>query len=150
MTVGSVIRWDRFPHPRHGEEVKARWFIYLGCTPPVITPITLYFCTTTTQIEKFERGGSRDSHPCKRFPIRQFPIFEQDCILDYDEDLHPMSRDAYDRCRGNIEVKGRLDENTMRNIYKQYLRPGVVSPRMMKDIHDSFNRDGITGLKMPR
>ena len=29
MKPGTVLRWDKFPSPKFGEEIKARWFIYL-------------------------------------------------------------------------------------------------------------------------
>lgn len=79
-----------------------------------------------------------------------FPRFERDCILDYEEELYGVPETTIDRCQTQIKPRGRLDENTMRNIFKQYSRPGVVSPIILRDIFESFNRDGITGLKKPK
>jgi hypothetical protein len=149
LKVGDVIRWDDFPYARDGA-VKARWFIYLGRTSILATPVFAFLCTTTTQHQHFEPGGDRSHHACKRFDIREFPQFERNCILDYDEDLHEIREDMIDKCRTNIEIKGRLNENTMRNIFKQFARPGVVAHVIMCDIYESFNRDGITGLKKPK
>ena len=149
LTVGDVIRWDRFPYPKSGE-IKARWFIYLGRTSLLATPVFAYLCTTTTQTAEFAPGQARGNHACRRFEARLFPAFAQDCILDFDEELHTVTEDMLDSCLERIVVKGRLDVETMRNIYKQFFRPGVVSRAVMRDVHDSFNRDGITGLKMPK
>jgi hypothetical protein len=149
LTVGEVIRWDNFPYRKDGP-IKPRWFIYLGRTSILTTPIFAYLCTTTTQNEHFNPGGSRANHAIKKFDVKQFPMFEQDCILDYDEELYEVPEEILEKCKGHIIVKERLDENTLRNIYKQFSRPGVVSPIKMRDIHDSFNRDGILNLKKPK
>lgn len=149
FTVGDVIRWDRFPYPKSGE-IKARWFIYLGRTSAFSTPVFAYLCTTTTQNAEFEPGAARGNHACRRFEARLFPAFEQDCIVDFDEEIHTVTQGALDSCQEQIVLKGRLDNDTMRNIYKQFSRPGVVSKAVLRDIQDSFNRDGITGLKRPK
>ena len=70
-------------------------------------------------------------------------MFDQDCVLDFDEDLHDITEDTLEKCKGHIEIKGNLDPDTMRNIYKQFARPGVVSKVILRDIRDSYNRDGI-------
>lgn len=137
-----------YPYPRDGS-VKGRWFIYLGKTSIFSTPTFAYLCTTTTQLEHFADGGDRRNHAFKRFDVRQFKMFESDCILDYNEDLHEVPEANIEKCADQIEIKGHLDNDTMRNIYKQFARPGVVSRIVMLDIHDSFNRDGITNLKKP-
>lgn len=146
LTVGDVIFWDDFPFPRRGF-VKARWFIYLGRASVFSTPVFAYLCTTTTQIQHFEPGGSRCNHTYKRFDVRQFPQFDRDCILDFEEEIHDIPESTIERCEAQIEIRGRLDENTMRNIFKQLSRSGLVSAIALRDIIESFNRDGITGLK---
>ena len=142
LTVGNVIRWDNFPYPRDGN-IKPRWFIYLGRASIVAMPVFAYLCTTTTQTRRFEQGNARANHAYKRFNIKQFPMFEQDCILDFDEDLHDVTEDTLETCKDHIEIKGTLDQDTMRSIYKQFARPGVVSKIILLDIRDSYNRDGI-------
>ncbi len=148
LNVGDVIWWNEFPYPKDGG-IKARWFIYLGRSSVFHAPIFTYLCTTTTQIEKFESGGPRTGHASKRFDIKNFPVFDRECVLDFDEELYEINENIIDRHRFNIEIKGSLDENTMRNIYKQLLRSGICSKVILRDIHESYNRDGITGLKRP-
>lgn len=149
LTVGDVIRWDNFPYPKAGD-VKARWFIYLGRTSVLQSPVFAYLCTTTTQIDKFAAGGERANHAYRKFDSKQFSIFETDCILDFDEEIYTVDIAVVERCQHNIETKGKLDVETMRNIYKQFNRPGVLSRITMIDIHESYNRDGIEGLKKPK
>jgi hypothetical protein len=149
LNVGDVILWHDFPYPKSGD-IKDRWFIYLGRTPIFSMPVFAFLCTTTTQAQHFAPGGDRSSHSYKRFDVCSFPQFEQDCILDYDEELHSVTEETVDRCQAQIEHRGQLDKNTMRNIYKQYSRPGVVSPIILRDIASSFNQDGIEGLKRPK
>jgi len=142
------IGWNVFPDQRAGG-IKPRWFIYLGQSSIIIPPIFLYFCTTTTQLQHFNSGGDRSHHTIKRFDVRQFHMFEENCILDYDEDIYDLLEDKFIKCKANIDIKGSLDSDTMRNIYKQYLKSGNCSPMILNDLHDSFNRDDITGLKRP-
>ena len=148
LKVGDVIRWNDFPYRRSGE-IKPRWFIYLGRSSFITTPTYLYFCTTTTQLQHYAVGGQRSNHACKRFDVCQFPMFEENCILDYDQDIYDLLEDKFIKCKANIDIKGSLDSDTMRNIYKQYLKSDTCSPIILNDLHDSFNRDGITGLKRP-
>jgi hypothetical protein len=149
LTVGDVIRWNDFPYPRDGS-VKSRWFIYLGHTAIFTTPTFAYLCTTTAKVEHFNASGKRANHAIKRFDAKQFLMFERDCILDYDEELYDIQEDILGKCKDRIEIKGRLDENTLRNIYKQFSRADVISPVQMRDIYESFNRAGITNLKKPK
>lgn len=121
LNVGDVIWWNEFPYPK-GVGIKARWFICLGRSSVFHTPVFTYLCTTTTQIEKFESGGPRAGHALKRFDIKNFPVFDRECVLDLDEELYEIDENAIDRHHSNIEIKGSLDENTMRDIYKQLLR----------------------------
>lgn len=148
LKVGDVIRWNDFPYQRAGE-IKPRWFIYLGRSSIISTPTYLCFCTTTTQLQHFNSGGDRSHHAIKRFDVRQFPMFEENCILDYDEDIYDLPEDKFIMCKANIDIKGSLDSDTMRNIYKQFLKSDVCSKIIMIDIHNSFNQDGITGLRRP-
>jgi len=121
----------------------------LGRSAVFHTPIFTYLCTTTTQIEKFESGGPRAGHAFKRFDIKNFPVFDRECVLDFDEELYEIDETAIVRHHSDIEIKGSLDENTVRNIYKQLLRSGICSKVILRDIHESYNRAGITGLKRP-
>jgi len=147
ITVGTIIRWNNFPYPRYGKEGKARWFICMGFSGVFTQVAEIYLCTTTTQLHKFQGSGNRKSHDSFIFKTNQFPEFEQDCALDFDERLYVLTEDKIITHKEDVEVKGTLEENTLRLIYNRYLRSTHLSLAILNDIHDSFNNCGITGLK---
>ncbi|MDO8723218.1 MAG: hypothetical protein Q7J31_13495 [Syntrophales bacterium] len=148
--IGTVFRWDNFPLPRYGDETKARWFIYLGETGTFSHIAIIYLVTTTTQTNHFQSGGARSGHGHFRFEPRQFPAFEEDSILDFDDQPYAIEKTRYLSNESDISVKGKLKEDTMRMIYNRFLQAGSCSKMVMLDIHDSFNKAGITALKKPK
>lgn len=114
-------------------------------------PIFAFLCTTTSQISDFDLGGKRGNHDIRRFDVSSnFKIFDEPCVLDFDEEIHSVTQEVIDSCAGQIDSKGRLDTETMRSIYNRFMKSGTISKRVLIDIHDSFNRDGIMGLKKPK
>jgi hypothetical protein len=150
LEIGTVFRWDNFPLPRYGNETKARWFIYLGETGPFSQIAIIYLVTTTTQTAHFQSGGARSRHDKFKFEARQFPAFEEDCILDFDDPPYPIEKERLLNKQSDISVKGKLREDTMRMIYNRFLQAGSCSKMVMLDIHDSFNKAGIAALKKPK
>jgi len=150
LEIGTVFRWDNFPLPRYGNETKARWFIYLGETGPFSQIASTYLVTTTTQADHFQSGGARSGHGHFRFEARQFPAFEEDCILDFDDPPYSIENEMFLNKQGDIAVKGKLREDTMRMIYNRFLQAGSCSKMVMLDIHNSFNKAGIAALKKPK
>lgn len=148
MDVGTVFRWKDFPERRSGE-VKARWFIYLGDSGLFSQVLIAYLCTTTTQIQHFTKGGNRSSHDHHLFQKSPRSPFDEDCILDFDERPYPVPKSVLEN-NPSIEEKGRLDEQTLRMIYNRLLRSTMYSAIILRDIHESFNKIGITGLKKPK
>lgn len=148
MDVGTVFRWKDFPEPRSGE-VKARWFIYLGDSGPFSQVLIAYLCTTTTQIHHFKSGGNRSSHDHHLFQKAPSSPFEEDCILDFDERPHAVAKSTLEN-NPCIEPKGKFDEQTLRMIYNRILKSKFFSKVVLRDIHESFNKAGITGLKRPK
>jgi len=150
LEVGTLFRWNNFPDPRYGSDIKARWFIYLGDTGPFSQIAIFYLATTTTQTNNFLKGGTRAGHSHFKFETRQFPIFDEDCIIDFDESPYSIEKENFLKKQSDIIIKGRLKEETLRMIYKRFLESGVCSKMEMLDIHNSFNNAGITGLKKPK
>lgn len=147
--IGSVFRWDNFPSPRVGPPgIKPRWFIYLGQSDIFSQVVFAHFCTTTTQTQHFAPGGSRQNHDKIKFAKGSSP-FDEDCFLDCDE---PPYTDSLQKLENeeNIEVKGILPEQTMRQIYNRLLLSNDYSYAVLCDIHRSFNMSGISGLKKPK
>jgi hypothetical protein len=151
LKPGTVFKWSRFPFPKYGGEVKARWFIYLGDTGPEIlsTPVFAYLCTTTTSLEAFERGGKRASHRSLLFRKSTFTFFDEDCILDYDESPYDNIEKHLLETSPDIETKANLDRETLKRIYKGILASQYYSPKILHDIWSSLNQIGITGLVKP-
>jgi hypothetical protein len=148
LKPGTVFKWKNFPYPRIGYEIKPRWFICLGDTGIFSTPILVHFCTTTTSIEDFRPGGNRASHHYLKFERKNHSCFDADCILDFDEPPFPESQGALEANK-DIEIRGELNKESMKMIYKGILKSQHYSARIKLDIHASLNRIGITGLMKP-
>ncbi|MGC9365527.1 MAG: hypothetical protein ACP5FK_00600 [bacterium] len=148
LNVGSVIKWSNFPYPHHGNERKSRWFIYIGKTGIFTNPICMYLCTTTTSLDDFKKGGKRESHLRVFFKSKSSP-FDENCLLDIDEKPYPFEEVRIFH-NSDIEYKGDLEENKLREIYNKICKSNSYSFIVKKDIHKSLNSIGITGLKRPK
>jgi len=51
--------------------------------------------------------------------------------------------------KADIDIKGRLPEQRLREIYNLILKSERIAKKVKKDIHHSFNMAGIEGLKKP-
>jgi hypothetical protein len=148
LKPGTVFKWNRFPYPKYGGEIKARWFIYLGDTGLLLTPIIAHLCTTTTSLEDFEPGGKRASHRSFLIKKTRYPFFDEDCILDYDEEPYAVDKNSLQE-NATIETKGKLDRECLKTIYRGILASNHYSRKIILDIHTSLNQIGITGLTKP-
>ena len=148
MKPGTVFRWKNFPYPRIGDEIKARWFICLGNTGILLTPIIIHFCTTTTSTDDFKPGGNRASHHYLKFEKKNYPCFDEDCVLDFDELPFTESQDSLEANK-DIEIRGELNKEAMKLIYGKVLKSPYYSPKIKLDIHTSLNQIGIAGLRKP-
>lgn len=150
LEVGTVIKWHNFPAPRFGTEIKPRWFICIGFSATFAQFSEIYLYTTTTQLEQFKRGGSRGAHSHFIFKCNQYKVFEQDCAIDFHEPPYSISQSLYEQKQVNIEVKGKLREQDLRMIYNKLLPSPAIAPIVLRDIHSSYNKAGITNLKKPK
>jgi hypothetical protein len=147
---GTVFRWDEFPDPRYDKKnIKARWFIYLGDSGAFSQVLLAYICTTTTQKSRsLQINGINYSHHLIELKSNNSP-FEYDCVLDCDEPPYPKEKKLLEN-HPNIEIKGKLDEQKLREIYNGIYKSNAYSPMTIHDIHNSFNNAGIFGLKKPK
>lgn len=148
MKPGTIFKWNNFPYPKIGGPIKSRWFVYLGNTGILSSPIIVHFCTTTTSIRDFKSGGKRSSHRFLLFEKTRYPCFEEDCILDFDEAPFSEALKALESNK-DIEIKGELDNQTLKLIYNGIQTSKYYSFQILLDIHGSLNQIGITGLKKP-
>lgn len=77
-------------------------------------------------------------------------MFDEDCIIDFDEKPYSIEKDNLLKYQANIVEKGMINELTLRMIYNRFLQSGLLSKMEMLDLHSSFNNAGITGLKKPK
>ncbi len=146
MNPGDVFKWTKFPDPQFGQEIKTRWFIYLGhTTTPFEQPILAHICTTTTSVDDFKTGGKRASHKCFIFEKGKYP-FDQECVLDFDEDPYAYKKADLESNR-NIELMGKLNDQTMRLIYDRIYFARSYSRKIKMDIRESLQQIGIKGLR---
>ena len=150
IDIGTVFRWSNFPYPKYDNETKARWFICIGRSGMFAQIATVYLCTTTTQVQSFQGSGNRSLHDHFIFHANQFPVFEQDCVIDFDEQPYSIESAKLFVNQADITIRGKIGENTLRMIYNRLRSSKFVSPTVLSDIHDSFNRAGITGLRNPK
>lgn len=148
MKPGTVFRWREFAFPKYGGELKARWFIYLGDTGPLSSPVIAYICTTTTSLDDFKPGEKRASHRCLLLKKTNYPFFDEDCILDYDEEPYQVENKSLEN-NPNIEIKGELSHETLKTIYYGIWKSNHYSAKIVIDVHASLNQIGISGLRKP-
>jgi hypothetical protein len=145
VRVGTIIRWVDFPDPKlRKEKIKPRWFIYLGKTGVFTNPVLIHLCTTTSQCRNFEPGGRFSDHDFIKYKAGQFG-FECDCVVHLAGGIY--SQPEANILATTIEEKGILSENEIHRLYKLIYKSPNISVKVKNDIHDSCNREGITGLK---
>ena len=120
----------------------------MGDTGLLSTPIIAHLCTMTTFLEDFEPGGKRASHRSFLIKKTRYPFFDEDCILDYDEEPYAVEKDSL-QGNANVETKGKLDREDLKTIYRGILASNHYSSKIILDIHTSLNQIGITGLTKP-
>jgi hypothetical protein len=146
LKVGTVFKWHNFEDRKDKDsKIKPRWFVYLGKTSKFSLPIYHIICTTTTKLSKFETGGERENHDIIRFNHKTTP-FEEDCVLDLNESYYSIEENKFEN-NNDIELIGELNDNDKRQLYKRILKSDFFSKKITFDIHESFNMDGIEGLK---
>lgn len=147
MDAGTILKWNNFKDRKYGGELKPRWFIFLGDSGPITDPKFAYLATTTRNLKVYEKGGDRENHTKCLFYARD-NLFEYDCVLDVDEEPYPVLLSQL-QDNPDIEVKGKITEDQVRMIWNRIIRSREYSRKVLLDIHDSFNRINITGLKKP-
>jgi len=110
----------------------------------------VYSYTTTTQLQHFDPGGSREGHAHFVFKTCVFPCFDQDCAIDFNESPYPIEKNKLAMYSTKIDEKGILNEQTMRMVYKRTEFSRHVSYVVKMDIFTSYHQAGITGLMRPR
>lgn len=148
MRSGDIFRWNNFPDPKYDtKDIKARWFVYLGDTGKLSSPVISYILTATTNLALIGPGRVKHGHTVCRYHPNNSP-FEQECIVDIDEGTYPVEAKKLED-NPDIEIKGPLTDQQMRELYNKLLRSRHYSKTELRDIHRCFNDAGIAPLKRP-
>lgn len=147
MQLGSVFTWNSFPFREEGKE-KNRYFVYFGESHYPDNPVKIFLITTTSRIYHYEEEGARKNHNYYRFEAGSFG-FVKESILDLDS-YYDIDKKDFEECKEDITEKGKLPEDILGNIYYLILQSKNISMKVKQDIHDNYNREGITGLKKPK
>lgn len=115
----------------------------MGCTDIFSLPIQYYFVTTTTK--KTRIITPKDG--CSLL-ANKFTFFSSNCYIDFEERPHVIAKSEVEK-NIDIEIVGKLDEKTLKEIYNGIRKSSKYSPISRRDIYQSFNRDGITDLEKP-
>ena len=139
MQVGTVIRWDNFPSPQFGGTKKPRWFLCLGKTSKLSTPIKFYLHSTTTT---------------KRINIRHFfftknkyGFFKENCCLNFNERPYPFPKSQLNN--RDIHIIGYIDKNDLRLVFDGIKKEQRYTRMELLDIYNSLTGVGIEGLTKP-
>ena len=148
FNVGDVLLWKNFPLKKDEKSpIKDRLFVFLGKTSYGNIPVFFFMITTTTQTEHFDAGGDRASHCFFRISAGKGNL-DEESIIDFDYDLYTdITETAIEKYSDDISVIGNLDNETKRNIYNKLITSKRISPKIIKDIHSSYNLAEVTGLK---
>lgn len=150
MEVGDVFICGKFDDMSIVDTGKKRWWcIFLGESNSLDSPsIFCYFHHTTTQLEHYRPSGDRHSHSVLWIKEGQWG-FAENCLIDFESSPFSKPRSFFSKGQ-QIEVKGKVTEEGLRRIYDKIINSGSYPPKVKKDIFESFNRAGITGLRKPK
>jgi hypothetical protein len=149
--IGTVFKWLNFPFTQYGNlDIKTRWFIYLGRSSKLNTPVFLYIGTTTSQTQHYDKDGCRSNSNFIRYKAGEFG-FDTDCVLDIDADIYDyITESDFNRYSADHELVSVLPQDQIRRIYNKILQSNFIGKKIKMDIHSSLNLAGITNLKKPK
>jgi hypothetical protein len=146
--VGRIYLWKNFPTPRHGE-IKNNWFLFLGQTSYGAPQLFLFFQRTTSQVQKYLPGNERSNSNHLKLSVKNTPELEleTDSILDFTEPIYNILPEKIAEHSDNIQPKGKIKEHILKDIFNRIMKNPAIPQNIKKDIQNSFNLAGISGLK---
>lgn len=121
----------------YGNDEKYRWFVFIGRQNFVDNPRCIYLCTTTTQIHKYKQNKKS---VCVEFKEKD-SCFISDCIVCLDEIETSFTEEEFNK-KYKPEYKGMVSQEKLREIARK-LKQADISPKVIKDILDSFKKDEV-------
>jgi len=137
IETGTVVYWRHFRPTNLGGEIKPVYMLCLGRDPITCDAIFTYLHRFTTK-----KSGGKYMVP---FDQHKYPnIFTEPCVLDFDERGYETPGYYIEDNAENIEIKGKLNNDDLRRVFKMISKSPKYSPVTRVAIRDSFSRIGIT------
>jgi hypothetical protein len=146
MGIGELFYWNNFPYPKNGS-IKPRLFILLGKSNIFFPPVVAYLVTFTSQLQHYEPNNSREKNTIVRFKKGEFNL-DMESVIDLDHDIYDFILESDIQNNKDIKIIDQISNEKLKLIYEKLLLTGI-SNKIKNDIHDHFNRIGVTGLKKP-
>ncbi len=84
LKPGQILLWNDFETPDDPNSgIKPFWFLFLGDTGVIQSPLWLFFAKATTQLHYYGFGGSRSTNIVYRFSDYLSYGFTQECLVDF-------------------------------------------------------------------
>lgn len=135
--IGDVFRTSKEYAADDSLEAKPRWFIYLGRVSVLEKPLSIYICTTTTQLKRYEHS-SKDLLVYFR---ESDSIFERDCVLYLKDIVSRFTQEKFQEEYRPVH-KGNIGADKLREIIKK-ISVIDIPKKIKKDIIESFRRAGF-------
>lgn len=132
--VGQVYKMQK-PFTSTGTDAKERYFICLGRSSVFDTPIYLFSCTTTTN----KKAYFGKDNVCVEFEYSK-DLFTQPCLICLDNLFDNMTESEFEFY--DPKFVGGISFEKLREI-KRKLELADISPKVKRDIYNSFVLDGI-------
>jgi hypothetical protein len=147
MEAGEVFYWVDFPLQNDGE-LKNRYFLYLGHSSIVDTPIVVNLITTTTQLDYYKQGGRRANNHVFHVDKGKYPFFSMDCLLDLSIGYQHTCQSVLDNAQTN--VLGKLEYHDLSMIFNKLVDAESVPPKRLREIRQRLEEVGCKNLKSVR
>ncbi|MHB8278925.1 MAG: hypothetical protein ACYDIA_14910 [Candidatus Humimicrobiaceae bacterium] len=146
MGIGKLFYWNNFPYSKDGN-LKPRLFILLGKSNIFFPPIVAYLATLTSQTQHYEPNNYREKNTIVRFKKGEFNL-DMESVIDLDHDIYDFILESEIQNNKDIKIIDQISNEKLKLIYEKLLLTGI-SNKIKNDIHNHFNRIGVTGLKKP-
>jgi len=134
MEIGTVFKWINYPEQRDGI-TKDRWFVYLGTSSKLSTPLNVFIFTTTSKTKNFKAG--------------EFG-FDVDCILDVFFFQNNWTLGEFEKYKKYFDIKGKISNEKLKIIYGKILKENSIQKIIKIDIKTNLNNIRIFGLERPK
>ncbi|NCO24585.1 MAG: hypothetical protein COZ07_01755 [Candidatus Infernicultor aquiphilus] len=149
MEIGTVFKWINYPEQRDGI-TKDRWFVYLGTSSKLSTPLNVFIFTTTSKTNLYKSGNERENKKNTiNFKAGEFG-FDVDCILDVFFFQNNWTLGEFEKYKKYFDIKGKISNEKLKIIYGKILKENSIQKIIKIDIKTNLNNIRIFGLERPK